>query len=256
MRILLLCLALLKQFPATAATLGQLETTHTQPSTFSSVLLLTESALEQVMNATTVIGQELANELDGYKFLKSKFMLKKSTNFGWLAITLDVLPTSDPNSSKLASHAHVRIDSVEEFYGPLNPFVDSKEAVAHPTLVKNCDELITDHSLIHGFSNLSNDSVQKFAILYSDALKTDVLPWMETYSQGSHLFDNLSNEDPLTWIISDSNTRYPVLLSLLAKKKDWIKYTSVASEYIKFCEQPFAQAFLPYAQALAQRNKS
>ena len=99
------------------------------------------------------VGKLLADRLTGFKFVKSKLQLIRDTDVGWLAIIIDILPTSADGIVKLAAHAHVRIDEIESYYAVHNPFLSPKDINSHPTLVKNCDEIIVNKeltlSLIH-----------------------------------------------------------------------------------------------------------
>lgn len=110
---------------------------------------------------TAHIGISLADNLGGFRFVKTTRRLLKDTEEGWQAIAVAVVRTSKPHMARLASHAQIRIDAIEDVYGPHHPFLDAKAARKHATLTLNCDKLLSNSPLIHGFAN-DDRSVQQF----------------------------------------------------------------------------------------------
>ena len=198
---------------------------------------------------TARIGRALAGKLDGFKFVKSQWHLIRKTESGSQSIVIEVLPASDSESVKLAAHGHVRIDEIEDAYTPHNPYLTPKDAKTHPTMVVNCDQLLSDKSLANGFGT-DEHSINQFIEAYARALDTDVLPWLNKYSDESSLFENLSGDDPNAWITSDRLIRYPVLLAILAKQGSWTRFDQIGEEFLDYCEQPHAQVYKPLATSV------
>ncbi|SHK46673.1 hypothetical protein SAMN02745181_3855 [Rubritalea squalenifaciens DSM 18772] len=203
---------------------------------------------------TAKIGKALADKLDGFKFVKSQWHLIRKTEVGSQSIVIEVLPTSDPETAKLAAHGHVRIDEIEDGYTPHNPYLTPKDAKAHPTIVVNCDQLLSDKSLANGF-RVDEQSINQFVDVYARALEGDVLPWLNKYSDEGNLFENLSGEDPKSWITSDRLIRYPVLLAMLAKKENWARFEQIGEEFLNYCDQPHAQVYKPLAASVIEGLK-
>lgn len=198
---------------------------------------------------TVKIGKGLAAKIEGFKFVKSQWHLIKKTDSGSLAIVIEALPTSDPETAKLAAHAHVRINNLEDKYTPYHPYLTPKDAKTHPTVVVNCDQLIKDKELTNDFS-ISENSVNQFTQSYAQALQKDILPWLDRYSNEQNLFENFQIEDPKSWITSDRLMRYPVFLTMLAKRENWKRFDEIADEFLDYCEQPHAQVYKPLASSI------
>lgn len=198
---------------------------------------------------TTTIGKGLSEHLQDYKFVKSRQHLIKPTNEGWQAIVLGVLQTSEPGTVKLAAHAQIRLDRIEEQYAPHHPYLSSSEAKMHATLAINCDQLLADSWVVHGF-RADDENINLFIDEYANALKLHVLPWLEQYSNEDAVFDGLIDQDPLNWITSDRLTRYPVLMAILADRKQWAEFDRIAEEFADFCNTTHTQVYKPLAEAL------
>ena len=182
---------------------------------------------------------------------KTRSSLVRPTSTGWQAIAIEALPTASRGVSKLAAHAHIRIDAVEAIYAPHHPYLNPKDAKVHATLAVNCDELLTDKSLANGFATDSS-SVQRFAHDYANALIKDVIPWLEKYSDEEAVYEGLADPDPNNWITSDRLTRFPVLLAILAKRQEWERFAAVSEEFSAWCNQPHAMVYKPLAAAMRQ----
>lgn len=203
---------------------------------------------------TSTIGQALADELEGFKLMKSRDSLVRATDFGWHAIAIEALPASAPGVVKLAAHAQVRIDHIEALYIPLHPFVDAKAAKLHPTLAANCDSLLGDRSLANGVP-ADQSSLKAFSLRYAADLRTNVLPWLNRYSNADALFDGLSDPDPKKWVTSDRLTRYPVLMAILAYRGDWARFDQVGAEFTAYCTQRHALVYKPLADAMLRMRE-
>lgn len=199
---------------------------------------------------TARIGKELSQILDGFRFVKSRWQLVRKVDEGWQAIEIEVLPTANPDKIKLAAHAQVRLDRIEEAYSPFHPFLNGTEAKTHATITTNCDPLLAETNVVHGFA-ADDESVDSFIVEYADALKTHVLPWLEQYSTEEAVFNGLIDDDPTKWITSDRLTRYPVVLAVLANRGNWDDFDRISQEFLKFCESPHAQMYKPLAESLA-----
>jgi len=191
---------------------------------------------------------------DGFKYVKSRFALVKKLSDGTQAITIDLLPASEPGKFKLAMHAHIRLNVLEEQYGPLHPFLSAKDRKTNPTLAVNCDSLIADKSLTHSFY-VDENNLDAIASKFSQAIKDDVIPFFEEYYSVENLVASLEQADPKSWVTSDRNTRSLVLLSAYVLDSKWNEFDRVASEYLEYCEKPFAQAYKPLAQAVVEGLK-
>jgi hypothetical protein len=198
---------------------------------------------------TATLGKALAKRLDGFRFVKSRWHLIRQTEAGWQAIAIEALPTSNPAIAKLAAHGQVRIEALEATYAPHHPFIGTKEVKNHQTLTINCDELLTDKSLVDGFST-DSQHLETFVNDYSAALTRDVLPWLDKYSDENAIYEGLTDDDPMKWITSDRLTRYPVLLTILARRCAWEAFDRVATEFSKYCDQPHAQVYKPIAESI------
>lgn len=196
-----------------------------------------------------LIGTQLAQTLAGFAFKKRESCVLRPSDVGWQAISIEVLPTASPGIGKLAAHAKTRIEALEALYTPLHPFLKPKDAKAHATLTANCDGLLSDKTLAHGFG-LDNASVIRFAERYATALKSDVIPWLERYSDEQAVYAGLANGNPQNWITSDRLTRFPVLLAILAKRRDATAFDVVAAEFEEWCKQKHAVVYAPLATAM------
>lgn len=198
---------------------------------------------------TERIGSLIAERIPGFQFKKREGKLFRVTNNGWQAIAIEVLPTASQGIGKLAAHAQVRHEQIESLYTPHNPFMKPNEAKTHPTLTANCDELLQDKSLVHGFG-LDPCSVDAFAEAYAAAIRSDVIPWLEKFSDEQSLFAGLAESDPKKWVTSDRLTRFPVLLAILSKRCDTATFDSVAAEFQEWCKQKHALVYAPLATAM------
>ena len=192
------------------------------------------------------VGKLLADRLSGFKFVKSKLQLIKYTDIGWLAIFIDILPTSTNGVVKLAAHAHIRIDDLEDYYAVHNPFLLPKDIKRHSTLAINCDEIIVNKSLTNGFSD-DDQSISSFISNYADALKSSVLPWLEYYANEDNLLNGLIDPDPQTRVTSDKLTIFPVGLTIYAKRGKWTEFDQLAKGFLAHCEKTHAQVYKPLA---------
>lgn len=199
---------------------------------------------------TARIGQGLSKQLEGFKFMKSRWQLVKPINDGWQAIEIEVLPTSQPGTAKLAAHGKVRLDRIEETYSPHHPFLNGSEAKTHATVTINCDRLLADSPVVHGFRT-DDQSIDVFIGEYANALRTHVLPWLDQYSNEDAVFNGLIDEDPMNWITSDRLTRYPVVMAVLANRNQWDEFDRIAEEFRNYCNSPRTQMYKPLADALA-----
>jgi hypothetical protein len=198
---------------------------------------------------TEQIGAILAGQLAGFSFRNRGGRLSRATEIGWQAIVIEVLPTASKGIGKLAAHAQVRLEQIEALYTPHNPFLKPKDAKEHATLTRNCDSLLKDKALAPGFS-LDQTSLDAFADAYAAALKTDVVPWLERYSDEEAVFEGLADSDPKNWITSDRLTRFPVLMAISARRGDTATFDAIASEFQEWCKQKHALVYTPLSSAM------
>jgi len=186
-----------------------------------------------------------------FKYVKSKLALVKTLSDGTQAITLDLLPASEQGKAKLAMNAQIRLNILEDQYGPLHPFLNAKERKTHPTLAVNCDSLFSDKALTQSIS-IKGSNLEQVASKYSQAIKTDVIPFFEKYYSVENLVASFEQPEPSAWVTSDRNTRYLVLLSAYSIESKWEDFERVASQYLAYCEKPFAQAYYPLAKSVIE----
>jgi len=198
---------------------------------------------------TERIGTLIAEQIPSFRFEKREGRLFRATDNGWQAIVFEVLPTGSQGTGKLAAHAQVRHDEIESLYTPHHLFLKPKEAKSHPTLVTNCDGLLKDKTLAHGFS-LDPSSADAFATIYSKAIKSDVIPWLEKFSNEQALFLGLADSDPKNWATSNRLIRFPVLMAILAKRRDAAGFEAVGVEFQEWCKQKHALVYAPLAAAM------
>lgn len=198
---------------------------------------------------TEKVGKALAGKLSDFQFLKSQWALTRKFKGGWQAIVIEALPTSKAGFAKLSAHGQVRIDALESVYTQYNPYLTDRDAKTHPTVVVNCDELFSDKNIANAFST-DPDDIALFVNVYAEALKCDVVPWLERYSDEQNVYEGLAGSNPEQWITSDRLIRYPVLLTILSKRGDWGEFNKIAEEFTKYCDKPHAQVYRPYAEAL------
>lgn len=191
---------------------------------------------------------------DGFKYVKSRFALVKKLSDGTQVIVIDLLPSSESRSFKLAMHAHLRLNVLEDQYAPFHPFLNAKDRMTNPTLVVNCDALFADKALAQSFQ-LDEHNLDEIAAKYAKAIKDDVLPFFEEYYSVENLVSSFEQADPKSWITSDRNTRNLVLLSAYALESKWDEFDKVSSEYLEYCDKPFAQAYKPLATAVIEGLK-
>lgn len=193
---------------------------------------------------TDYIGRGLSKKLEGYRLIATRSKLIRQFSEGWQAIAIEALTRSDSEVAKLAAHAQVRLDVIENCYTPFHPFLSSRDAKVHPTLTINCDQLLSSSELIHGFVT-DKGNVDKFVDDYAEALKSNVLPWLAKYSNEEEIFLNLNDDNPKRWVTSDRLCRFPVLLAILARRKDWQRFDQVAKDFAEYCESPHARVYIP-----------
>lgn len=198
---------------------------------------------------TESIGTLLAQKLPGFVFKKRESCVFRQTKTGWQAIAIEVLPSTSPGIGKLAAHAKIRIETLEELYTPYHPFLTANDAKSHATLTVNCDGLLKDKALAHGFG-LGTNSTTSFANAYSAAVESDILPWLEKYSDEQAVYDGLVDQDPRNWITSDRLTRYPVLIAILAKRGNLPAFDAITAEFQEWCKQKHAMVYAPLATAM------
>lgn len=197
-----------------------------------------------------LIGIRISAQFPDFQFNKREERLYKTTQTGWQAITIDVLKTRAQDMGKLAAYAHVRHDSLEALYTPYVPNLKPKDAKKHSTVIAYCDNLLKNKELIHGF-RLDPISIGIFADRYAAALKEDVFPWLDRFTDEQTLFESLLGSDYKTWILNPRN-RFPVLLAILAKRGDVDQFDKVASEFQDWCKGPQAFVHAPFATATLQ----
>ena len=196
------------------------------------------------------LGLLLVSFVDGgFKYVKSRFSLVKKLSDGAQVITLDILPSSEPGKAKLAMHVHIRLNELENLYGPLHPFLSDKDKKINPTLVVNCDLLFSDKTLTSSL-DMNAEALEEIALKYSEAIKKDVLPFFDKYYSIESLVSSFEQEDPSSWISSDRNTRNLILLSAYASKSNWEAFDKVSNEYLEYCDKPHAQAYKPLAESV------
>jgi hypothetical protein len=206
--------------------------------------------MEQLMEQLTErIGTLIAELIPSFKFENREGRLFRATDNGWQAIVFEVLPTGSQGVGKLAAHAQVRHDQIESIYTPHHLYVKPKEAKSHPTLVTNCDALLKDKTLAHGFS-LDPPSVDTFARIYAEAIKSDVIPWLDKFSDEQSLFLGLAGSDPKNWATTNRLIRFPVLMAILAKRRDALGFDTVGVEFQEWCKQKHAMVYAPLASAM------
>jgi hypothetical protein len=198
---------------------------------------------------TERIGTLIADLIPSFQFEKRKGRLFRATDNGWQAIAFAVLRTGSQGIGKLAAHAQVRHDQIESIYTPHHLYVKPNEAKLHPTLVTNCDVLLKDKALAHGFS-LDPASVDAFARTYAEAIKSDVMPWLDKFSDEQSLFLGLADSDPKNWATTDRLIRFPVLMAILAKRQDAAGFDAVGVEFQEWCKQKHAVVYAPLAAAM------
>lgn len=198
---------------------------------------------------TERIGSLIAEQIPEFQFKKRENRLFRATDTGWQAIALEVLPTATQGFGKLAAHAQVRHDRLEMLYTPHHPYMKPKDATTHPTLTANCDGLLQNKGLVHGFS-LDPASVDAFAKAYAAAIKADVIPWLERFTDEQALFAGLADSDPNKRVTAHGITRYPVLMAILASRGDVAGFDSVAFEFQEWCKQKHTLVYAPLAAAM------
>jgi hypothetical protein len=198
---------------------------------------------------TDQIGRLIAEQIPSFRFEKAEGRLFRATDNGWQAIAFEVLPTGSQGIGKLAAHAQVRHEHIESLYVPYHLFLKPKEAKSHPTLVANCDSLLKNKNLAHGFS-LDPLSVDTFAAAYADAIRSDVIPWLDKFSDEQSLFAGLAERDPKHWPTSNRLIRFPVLMAILASRGDVVGFDAVGAEFQDWCKQKHALVYAPLAAAM------
>lgn len=198
---------------------------------------------------TERIGSLIAEQIPEFQFKKREGRLFRATDTGWQAIALAVLSTATQGIGKLAAHAQVQHDRLEVLYTPHDAFMKSKDAKTHPTLTANCDGLLQNKDLVHGFS-LDPVSVDAFAEAYATAIKADVIPWLDRFTDEQALFAGLADSDPSKRVTAHGITRYPVLMAILASRGDTAGFDAVAFEFQEWCKQKHALVYAPLASAM------
>jgi hypothetical protein len=198
---------------------------------------------------TERVGELIAERIPGFQFKKREGRLFRFTDNGWQSIALEVLPTASQGIGKLAAHAQVRHEQIEALYTQYHPFLQPKDAKFHATLTVNCDGLLQNKALAHGFG-LDPASVNAFSEAYAEAIKSDVIPWLDKFSDEQALFIGLADSDPKKWATSDRLTRFPVLMAILARRGDIEGFDSAADEFQDWCKQKHALVYAPLATAM------
>ena len=194
------------------------------------------------------LGRLLASLVDDdFNYVQSRLALEKTLTEGCQSIVIDLHPTGEVGLFKFASHAHIRLNVLENQYGHFHPFLSIKERKSNPTVAINCDLLFSDKTLANSFE-VHEDKLAEIAFKYADAIDCDVLPFFDKYFSVENLVASFEQTDPKLWVISDHNARNLVLLSAYALESKWDKFDQVSSEFLEYCEKPFAQAYLPLAQ--------
>ena len=143
------------------------------------------------------LGLLLASFLgDGFKYVKSRFALVKKLSDGTQVIAIDLLPSSEPRSFKLAMHAHVRLNVLEDQYANYHPFLSAKDRKTNPTLVVNCDALFSDKALAQSFQ-VDDSNLDEIAAKYAKVIRDDVLPFFEEYYSVENLVAQLKPDKPI-----------------------------------------------------------
>lgn len=204
---------------------------------------------------TERVGKLIAVRIPGFQFKKREGRLFRLTDNGWQAIVLEVLPTASQGIGKLAAHAQVRHEQIESLYTQYHPFIHPKDAKVHATLTVNCDGLLQNKALVQGFG-LDPASVNTFAETYAEAIKSDVIPWLDKFSDEQALFIGLADSDPKRWATSDRLTRFPVFMAILARRGDIEGFDSAASEFHEWCKQKHALVYAPLAAAMLKMRPS
>ena len=207
---------------------------------------------------TQEFGKKLADSIGGgYKFVKSKSSLVKKMENGVKSITLDFLPSHEANVVKLAMHAHIRLDELENRYGPYHLYLGLKERKDHPSLVKNCDEVFSNKDLAMSFE-LDSNKLNEVVTRYAEAIRQDVLPFLDEFYSVDALVASFEQIDPSDWVSSDRLTRYLILLSAYSSRLAWKNYEEVAEEFLEYCSKPHAQAYEKLAESVinGMREKS
>ena len=88
-----------------------------------------------------------------------------------------------------------------------------------------------------------------FLAAYANALHSDVVPWLEKYSDKEAVFQGLVADDPLKRVTSDALRHYPVLLTIFAMRGDWQAFERIADEFLAYCDKPYGAVHRPLAMA-------
>lgn len=195
------------------------------------------------------LGNDLSQQLETFRFHPSQQRLVKPIYEGWQAIALELLPTSDTRRLKVAAYAQVRLDPLENIYGPHHIYLSKREAKTHPTLTFNIDNLLSDSPLVHSFVNTEH-GLAEFTVAYAEALRENVIPWLERYSSEDALVAGFQDVDPQQWLVSDRSVRSAVLLSIYAKRGDWINFDAAADAFVTFCETPHGKVYSAMANSI------
>ena len=97
---------------------------------------------------------------------------------------------------------------------------------------------------------VDESNLDEIASKYGQAIKDDVTLFFEKYYSVESLVASFEQADPKSWVTSDRNTRNLVLLSAYAIESKWEEFDKAASEYLEYCDKPFALAFKPLAEAV------
>jgi hypothetical protein len=200
---------------------------------------------------TAELGRQVASQLPGFSWKNSSGRLHRVTNAGWQAIVIEALTSGTRGFFTVQTFAHVRVDAIEATYLPLHPFVDASAAKLHPTLTANCAHLVRDRSLLGPFQSEAL-VLKEFIPRYSVELRDSVIPWLEKYSSEDALFAGLIDADPAKWITSDRLSRYPVLMAISARRRDWARFDILKAEFDAYCEERHARVHKPLAEAMAK----
>jgi hypothetical protein len=206
----------------------------------------------KIKELAPLIGKALEARLVGFKYVKSKGMLRRETESGWQTIFVRPQASSVAGMVKLAAFGHVRIEALEVLYTPYIPLLNEnpKEMAEHATIVFNCDNVITETSLIHEFF-VDEVSLGHFIECYANALRKDVVPLLDKFSNEETLYEALADPDPRNWV-TDHMRRFCAMMALLVLRNDKIMFDKIASEFLTFFSQRHNQFQRPIVESIVE----
>ena len=197
------------------------------------------------------VGFGLERRLDGFKFYRSKLLLKKEYSYGWQALWIDLHWSGAPGNAKLVANAHLRIEAIAQLCHPYSLSVqrEPKYEKERPTIGENCDNLFSDASLIHSFPS-DPDSVEQFLDRYVEGLKTDILPFLDKYSDENALFEGFIDPKPINWITGSWFGRFTILMAISVRRGNREAFEGYAKEFLEYCDDPLVSNYMPDAEAM------